>query len=168
MHIDMKKSVILLIVSILLLTGCSTLRATDDDFPECSEMEPFYVTVSNIDVSVDYVNDITIASQIKTLIETQLAQQESEEYERKLFLDISIVQRGFIQNVEQKNSIFVLFTIKDETGNALFRLNKYMSGSATIISATDQYFYLTPMAKSLIKYQKKVLEIYKKNNEIQD
>lgn len=103
----MKKNCIPLFLCII-FCGCSSLPKETFSFTPTNEIEPFDYKSRNVSVSIDYVNETVIADQVSTLLDTQFANNsENKNSKNIVYIDFNVVQRSFIQNIEQKNTIYI-------------------------------------------------------------
>lgn len=154
----------------ILFAGCaSTSRQASYYIPEIVQ-KPFVYEVRNVYVNIDYVEDAVIADQFNTLLITELSAQETQITDKEnvypvndvIYLTVEINQRSFIQDIQQKNSIYIIFTGYDKNGNILIRENSYFAGKENFISSVDQYKCSKKIIANLLSYQKKVNIIFLK------
>lgn len=148
-----------------LLMGCASVPKKASYYVEPGDMTPFVYELRDVSVSIDYVEEVDIAQQFTNLLLTELSFQDADENASVVYLDVSVNQRSFIQDIQQKTSIYVTFTGYDEDENIVLRENSYMVGKSTFISSIDQYKCGKKIVPKLLNFQKNVNKVYLKNNE---
>ncbi|MDR2136339.1 MAG: hypothetical protein LBO76_06970 [Treponema sp.] len=134
---------------IAILTALLTVLLTASLFPSCASgggswnsypEAPAYwgYRAGEIRVTVDHVQEEGIASQIRVIAETLLAEKEAVQPDTSLLIDIRVEQRSFLHNVEFLNAIYIDCLIRDEAGNVFGREYEYRVGKASILSAREQ------------------------------
>jgi hypothetical protein len=113
--------------------------------------------LNSVNVNVDHVNDRKIAEQMHIIAETYLnaSQKKYIEADKILLVDITLIQRSFIYNVDLYNTIYATVDAHDEEGIIFARENIYISGKRTIVSVPEQSAVLQNILKRLIKKQAK-------------
>lgn len=157
----------------LLFFGCTSTSKQSNYYVPAESKTPFVYEVRNVTVSIDYVEEDVIAQQFNTLLITELSGQETKITGKEtvfpvddvVYLDVEINQRSFIQDIQQKNSIYIIFTGYDSDNNIVIRENAYFAGKENFISSVDQYNCGKKIIANLLSYQKQVNGIYLKNNE---
>lgn len=168
----MKKVLWLALCSLLVVSCASTSKQSNYYIPVESQ-NPFIYEIRDVSVSIDYVEEKIIADQFTTLLITELSSQETQITGKEVvfpvnnivYLDVEINQRAFIQDIQQKNSIYIIFTGYDENDNIVIRENAYFAGKENFISSVDQYNCGKKIIANLLKYQKDINGNFLKNNE---
>lgn len=160
----MKKVCIPLFLCII-FCGCSSIPKETISFTPISEMEPFDYKTRNVNVSIDYVNETVIAEQVSILLDTKFANNsENKNGKNIVCIDFNVVQRSFIQNIEQKNTIYINVIGYDFNDNIVLRENFYLTGNQTFISSVVQYNCVNNITKKLLNYQNSVNKNYIQQN----
>lgn len=159
----MKKVSFILFIS-MLFCSCISFPRSSSFYVESKELVPFDYNIRDVSVSIDYVNEEIIADQVRNLIETTLIPSQIDS-ESIINLDINIIQRSFIQNIEQKNSIYINFVGYDENEDIVVRENYYVSGNQTFVSSVDQYDCIKRILNKLISFQDSIRKEKIKENE---
>jgi hypothetical protein len=109
--------------------------------------------LNSVNVNVDHVNDSKIAEQMYIIAETYLnaKQNKAIDADKILLVDITLIQRSFMYNVDLYNTIYATVDAHDEEGIVFARENIYTSGKKTIVSVTEQDAILKNILKRLIK-----------------
>lgn len=158
----MKKSYVLLSLCFLFI-GCSSIPKETISLHPVDELEPFIYEPGDISVSIDYVKESVIAEQVTTLMSTVFSKNtENQNDENIIYIDFNVVQRSFIQNINQKNTIYINVIGYDSDNSIILRDNFYLTGDQTFISSVVQYKYVNKVIKNLLKYQKSVNKNYLK------
>lgn len=158
----MKKSFILLSMCFIFL-GCSSIPKETMSLNSVNDMEPFDYETGEVSVSIDYVNESVIADQVTTLMNTVFSKNTvNQNDENIIYIDLNVVQRSFIQNINQKNTIYINVTGYDTNNNIVLRDNFYLTGDQTFISSVVQYKCVNKVTKNLLNYQKSVNKKYLK------
>ncbi len=132
-------------------------------FPSVNEIEPFDYETGDVSVSIDYVNEAVIAEQVTTLMNTLFSKNmENKNDENMIYIDFNVVQRSFIQNIDQKNTIYINVIGYDSNDNIILRDNYYLTGDQSFISSIVQYKCVNKITKHLLNYQKLINKAYKK------
>ena len=161
----MKKDCVLLFLSFIFL-GCSSIPKETISFPAVNEMDPFDYETGDVSVSIDYVNETVIADQVTTLMNTMFSKNmENKNDENIIYIDFNVVQRSFIQNINQKYTIYINVTGYDLNDNIILRDNFYLTGDQTFISSIVQYKCVNKVTKHLLNYQKSINKAYIKRIE---
>lgn len=150
-----------------LLMGCSSIPKQASFYVEPESVEPFVYELRDVQVSIDYVQETEIAEQFYNLLLTQMSIQDfsAGETDKVIYVDVNVNQRSFIQDIQQKNSIYITFTGYDEEDNIVLRENSYIVGKGTFISSVEQFNCGKKAAAKLLNFQKGVNKAYLKNNE---
>lgn len=159
----MKKVYFIVLVSFLFIS-CSAIPKRAKYYELKDNLEPFIYEIRDVSVVIDYVEENDIADQFTNFLLTKLSYQQSVSSDI-IYIDVSVQQRSFIQDIQQKNSIYITFTGFDENNNIILRENSYYVGKSTFISSFDQYKCGNQIVSNLLKFQKDVQNIYIKNNE---
>ena len=157
----MKKSCILLLSLSFMFLGCTSIPKETISFPAVNEMKPFDYETGEVSVSINYVNESVIADQVTTLLNTVFSKNiENKNDENIIYIDFNVVQRSFMQNINQKNTIYINVIGYDSDNNIVLRDNFYLSGDDTFISSVIQYKCVNKITKKLLNYQNSVNEAY--------
>ena len=79
-----------------------------------------------------------------------------------VYIDFNVVQRSFLQNIDQKTTIFINVIGYDSDRNILIRENYYITGKDTFLSSVTQYKYVSKITNNLLKYQESVERSFEK------
>lgn len=168
----MKKRVWLGLICLLFASCASTQKQSNYYLPQETKT-PFVYEVRSVTVTVDYIDEKVIADQFYNLLITELSAQETQitgkeiviPVEDVVYLDVTINQRAFIQDIQQKNSIYITFTGYDSDDNVVLRENAYFAGKENFISSVDQYNCGKKIITNLLNYQSGVNKVFLKANE---
>jgi hypothetical protein len=117
---------------------------------------------------VDHVNETVLAEQIRIIAETYLDSRQVYDIPAVdiLLIDITIVQRTFMHDVDMFNSIYVSCVLRDKGGKIFGKENEYISGKRTIISSVEQNTVITRVVNRFLDNQQdryKAIQAYLKN-----
>lgn len=155
----MKKKLLL----ICLFLGAASLYA--DLFPAKSGYEklpetPVVYTVipDEVTFTMDKVIDKDVADQIYNICDTFLEYDENTE-NTVLYLKIAITQRAFFYKVEQKNAVYVSYSLTDYDGNIYLNKGIYYETRSSVVSSKEQYSIANKVIKDVNNYTKKSASI---------
>ena len=153
----LKKMILLVAVldSSLVLLSCLSLPK-ESSFEKFEKDDAVYeILVGSVSVTKEQLEEIAIEKQMHEILSTMLLQKnadtESEvEAENKiLYLDVEISQRSFLKSVDQINSIYVLYSLKDQNGELVLKKGLYKETKETVLSSTEQFRIAKRIVKNL-------------------
>ena len=153
----LKKMILLVAVldSSLVLLSCLSLPK-ESSFEKFGKDDAIYeILVGSVSVTKEQLEEIAIEKQMHEILSTMLLQKnadtESEvEAENKiLYLDVEISQRSFLKSVDQINSIYVLYSLKDQNGELFMKKGLYKETKETVLSSTEQFRIAKRIVKNL-------------------
>ena len=160
---------ILLLLSVFCVISCTSIPKHSTVYYSEDYLEQFCYEIRDVDVSIDYVNEAVIAEQVKILLES--ITNRNQNIENKVFIDFNVLQRSFIQDINQKTTIYINVAGYNSNNEILFRENYYLTGKETFLSSVTQYRCVNYITKKLSKYQesieKKIIQRDEKANKIQ-
>lgn len=134
----------------LVFVSCGSVPFLSNGYVVIPENPTSYHIVSNsVEVIIDKVSDNDIANQILSICESTFPVLNAET-ENNLNLDITVNQRSFFYDINQKNSIFVVYSLSDNYGNIKLQKDFYFVTKSSIISGKEQY-KITDKIKNDIK-----------------
>ena len=83
------------------ITGCRTMGAVEA-FSDFSLQENVSIKSNIIQVSINSINDESSTEQLKELIDLKLFKINKDENNSNYFLDVTVNERQFIRNFENK------------------------------------------------------------------
>ena len=153
----LKKMILLVAIldSSLVLLSCLSLPK-ESSFEKFEKDDAVYeILVGSVSVTKEQLEEIAIEKQMHEILSTMLLQKnadtESEvEAENKiLYLDVEISQRSFLKSVDQINSIYVLYSLKDQNGELVLKKGLYKETKETVLSSTEQFRIAKRIVKNL-------------------
>ena len=154
---SLKKMILLVAIldSSLVLLSCLSLPK-ESSFEKFEKDDAVYeILVGSVSVTKEQLEEIAIEKQMHEILSTMLLQKnadtESEvEAENKiLYLDVEISQRSFLKSVDQINSIYVLYSLKDQNGELVLKKGLYKETKETVLSSTEQFRIAKRIVKNL-------------------
>jgi len=164
------KNAAFLILVLFLVTSCVTKRYHNSWQEYPSAQYNYYHQVGKISVIVDHVREDNIANQIKIIAETHLESHKNNnnKSENVIYIDITIEQRSFMQNMEMYNSIYISCIAHDGEETIYAKENEFISGKKTFISVPEQKVIITRVLDRLLRNQQKWFRDIKKQEEKTD
>jgi len=161
----MKKSYFVLVCLIMgTLTGCISIPKTalyqsTDLFSHVQDGVSFS---TNATVSIDSLEQKDISSQICQIsdIYTKTIYQPGPNH---LTLSINVTQRSYLENIQSKNSIFIITEVTDDAGEVILTYSICYSGSETILSSVTQQKIIEQITGEIRSVFKKVQKEYEKS-----
>ncbi|GHV62261.1 hypothetical protein AGMMS49587_08600 [Spirochaetia bacterium] len=145
-----------LLCAFLLLSSCVTgkRRGSFTDYPAA----PFFgeYRINSVTVTVDHINENSIAAQLFTICQTRLKLKQRyhlEEGQTPLLVDITVEQRSFMHKLNIYNSIYISCVTHDEAGTIYGKENKYITRKRTAITATELDYLMGPVIDKVLKKQ---------------
>jgi hypothetical protein len=153
----MKKVVssLLIIGCLISVSSCVTGRSRSSWHGYPPVPFSYQYRIDKVLVIIDHVREDNIAQQLKVIAETHIEPQQKryQENDEIVFLDITVEQRSFMQNVEMYNSIYVSFTAHDGGETVYARENEFISSKQTFISVPVQRAIITRILNRLLVRQ---------------
>jgi hypothetical protein len=150
-------SLVLGIIFLVLTSSCVSQRhhSSWQEYPPAPFLWQY--RTDKVSVIVDHVREDNIAQQIKIIAETHLEsrQQHNRKNDKTIFLDITVEQRSFMQNVEMYNSIYVSCVAHDGEETVYAKENEYISGKKTFIAVPEQKIIITRILDRFLNEQQK-------------
>ena len=145
----------------LVLSSCLSLPK-ESSFEKFEKDDAVYeILVGSVSVTKEQLEEIAIEKQMQEILSTMLLQknagmeskdaiEEGSELETKtLYLDVEISQRSFLKSVDQINSIYVLYSLKDPNGELVLKKGLYKETKETVLSSTEQFRIAKRIVKNL-------------------
>ena len=152
-----------LITLIFFVFGCTSLPQHKSLYNYIPGTEPFIYEIRDVNVSIDYVNENEIANQVRILMESSvISNSDLQNMSNVVYIDFNVLQRSFLQNIDQKTTIFINVIGYDSDRNILIRENYYITGKDTFLSSVTQYKYVSKITNNLLKYQESVERSFEK------
>lgn len=107
------------------------------------------------EVTVDYVKQNDIAEQITDIADILLNSEQTNNGTYTFMLDISVRQRSFLRDIQQRNSIYIIASLKDKDGNVVLNQTINIEGSDSVLSSVNQYKYVKRILQNIKNTQKK-------------
>ena len=159
---SMKISGFTLCLSCFLVFSCVTDNQSVS-YNNYQDYPGYYILkIESVTVTIDMVRDSSIAEQITMVADTYLQSRQIQDIfaEKTLYLDIVITQRTFLDNLNQKNSIYISCLAHDQEGNIFARETEAVSGNRTIISSVEQNIIVRRILdKFLINQKERYAEV---------
>lgn len=111
----------------------------------------YSVATNSVEVSLDKVLDYDIANQILSICASYFPGLDNENV---LKLDISVTQRSFFYDVNQKNSIFVNYTLTDSSDKIVMQKDFSYETKSTVVSGKEQYKIANKIKKNVNTFLK--------------
>ena len=106
-------------------------------------------------VTVDYVKQNDIADQITQIADILLNSEQANNGTNTFVLNISVRQRSFLHDIQQRNSIYIIASLKDKDGNVALNQTINIEGSDSILSSVNQYKYVKRILQNIKNIRKK-------------
>ena len=139
----------------LVLSSCLSLPK-ESSFEKFEKDAAVYeILVGSVSVTKEQLEEIAIEKQMHEILSTMLLQKNADterdvETENKiLYLDVEISQRSFLKSVDQINSIYVLYSLKDPNGELVLKKGLYKETKETVLSSTEQFRIAKRIVKNL-------------------
>ena len=154
------KSLLLCGIFILFCFGCvSPISIPNQSIASLPEYEKKLLDCRIIpgaaEVTVDYVKQNDIAEQITDIADILLNSEQTNNGTHTFILDISIRQRSFLRDIQQRNSIYIIASLKDEDGNIALNQTINIEGSDSVLSSVNQYKYVKRILQNIKNTQRK-------------
>lgn len=120
------------------ITGCRTMGA-EKAFSDFSLQENVSIKSNNIQVSINSINDESSTEQLKELIDLKLFKINKDENYSNYFLDVTVNERQFIRNFENKFSLFISAKVFDKSNRLIYSNCFYSVSDESIISSSRQF-----------------------------
>lgn len=161
----MKKSVFILVCLMLVtLTSCISIPQTAlyQSADLFSHVQGGVTFSTKATVSIDSLEQKDISSQICQIsdIYTKNIYQPGANY---LTLSINVTQRSYLQNIQSKNSLFIIADVTDDEGEVILTYSICYSGSDTILSSVTQQKIIEQITGEISSVFKKAQKEYEKN-----
>lgn len=136
----------------LLFSGCLSLplESSFENFPD--DKDSYRIEIESVHVFKEELEEVSIEKQMEEILSTMLLAKESrrERLEDKvLHLDLEISEKSFLKNIDQVNSICVLYSLKDSQGNLVLKKGIFKESKETLLSSREQYRIAKRIARSL-------------------
>ena len=92
-----------------------------------------------IKVSINSINDESSTEQLKELIDLKLIKINKDENNSHYFLDVTVNERQFIRNFENKFSLFISAKVFDKFNRLIYSNCFYSVSDESIISSSRQF-----------------------------
>lgn len=143
----MRKFFPVFIPALFILFSCATTK--NDLYSQNLSQKYYQIDVSNINVEVDidYIKNKDIETQVAQVLYSRFSSLKRDTENKFnvssleneiLFLDIKITQRSFMKDINQYNSIFVCYTVKDKNDNIIIQNCIKKETKGTVISGIEQ------------------------------
>ena len=120
------------------ITGCRTMGA-EKAFSDFSLQENVSIKSNIIQVSINSINDESSTEQLKELIDLKLFKINKDENNSNYFLDVTVNERQFIRNFENKFSLFISAKVFDKLNRLIYSNCFYSVSDESIISSSRQF-----------------------------
>ena len=120
------------------ITGCRTMGA-EKAFSDVSLQENVSIKSNIIQVSINSINDESSTEQLKELIDLKLIKINKDENNSNYFLDVTVNERQFIRNFENKFSLFISAKVFDKFNKLIYSNCFYSVSDESIISSSRQF-----------------------------
>lgn len=153
-----KERVIILLILCFVLTSCVSIFSIPKEkeyavFP--TESTEYSISVNSIVVTKDTVSDVDLKSQIQNLTETMFLDLSNEkDFEETLYLELELKQRSYYKGINQKNSIFLTYSLINEDDITVYNSSYSLVCSDSIESSKVEYELLNHMNNKIRKYLK--------------
>lgn len=139
----------MIFITFSLLFEVNTLFAQD--------FVPSQISVGEVEVLVDNIREERIEEQIRDIARAQFAciAQDVENGTPGLTVRITVRQRSYYKSIDNRNSIFVRYTICDQSGMLVYEDCICTEGSGSIVSASMQTKQVGKAARGIKKFLKK-------------
>jgi len=135
-----------------LFSGCLSLplESSFENFPD--DKDSYRIEIESVHVFKEELEEVSIEKQMEEILSTMLLAKESrsERLEDKvLHLDLEISEKSFLKNIDQVNSICVLYSLKDSQGNLVLKKGIFKESKETLLSSREQYRIAKRIVRSL-------------------
>ena len=120
------------------ITGCRTMGA-EEAFSDFSLQENVSIKSNIIQVSINSINDESSTEQLKELFDLKLLKINKDENNSNYFLDVTVNERQFIRNFENKFSLFISAKVFDKFNRLIYSNCFYSVSDESIISSSRQF-----------------------------
>lgn len=133
-------------VFIFFLNSCVSIPKTNGYELILEGEKEYYVEIESVNVIIDRIRENDISTQFEQITETILHNKKTDIGEL-LSLDICINQRGFYKGLDKYNSIYLLYSLTDETGNVVFKQGYFVNS----LKSLEQSVFQCELSEILVK-----------------
>lgn len=134
----MKRNLITLLSFIsftIYFSGCTSSKQ-DTVFYDVSLLSNCTLYPGSVRITINNIEDSEMEKELEKIIRLKNNSFiKYSENQNKVFFNISVIERSFVENFETKYSSFIYSSITDESGKLIFENCSYKKNSESIISS---------------------------------
>ncbi|WP_147615566.1 hypothetical protein [Treponema pectinovorum] len=132
-------AILILIVAIVfgLVSSCASFPKSSVNFILPQTKTEYRITLDEVEVNVEKVFEGDLSNQFWQICQSML--KNSKNAENALRLSIKINQRSFSKALNEKTSLFMFYTLQDESGNFVFQKGYYKNIANSVLSSSVQH-----------------------------